>query len=244
MLQTPVAAASLDELEAKLGYEFHDRAWLLRALTHSSHRGGEDSGSALNNERLEFLGDAILGFVVSDRLCESFPGLSEGKLSRMRANLVSAQCLGRVAEQLELGRFLLLGPGEEKTGGRRKRALLSNAVEALVAAVYRDGGLNPARRFIETHILPEVDRQGSERLARADHKSALQEFLQAGRMPAARYSVAEERGPEHKKTFRVDLWMGDRRLTQGVGSSKKSAEQDAARQALTLLAKSATLGEE
>lgn len=224
-------AADLTGLEAVLGYSFRKPALLAQALTHSSAAASRDQ----SNERLEFLGDAIVGYLVSDALCALFPDLREGQLSRIKANLVSARSLRHAAEQMELGRYLRLGPGEEKTGGRQKQALLANAVEALVAALYRDGGLEPARRFVETFLLLELREGSVEPLARADYKSALQEFLQARRLPSARYPLVESRGPEHRKVFTIEVWVGDRCLARGEGASKKAAEQQAARQALERL---------
>ena len=230
------APAGMAELETRLGYRFNDREWLLQALTHRSlrHRAGRDEGP-MDNERLEFLGDAILGFVVSDVLCTHYPRLSEGKLSRIRANLVNRKRLRLVAEKLELGRFLHLGPGEEKTGGRHKQAILANAAEAVVAALYRDGGLEPARRFVEEFFLWELGESSVEPLARADYKSALQEYLQGHRLPAARYDTVETRGPEHRKSFTVELRVGGQCLGRGQGATKKAAEQQAAHQALQRL---------
>jgi ribonuclease-3 len=224
----------MEELEGQLGYAFRDRVWLLQALTHRSLRSREDTATH-DNEQLEFLGDAILGFVVSDALCELFPHLSEGKLSRIKANLVNRRRLGQVAKRLELGRYLRLGPGEEKTGGRHKQAILANAVEALVAALYRDGGLEAARRFLEVFLLQELRGSSLEPFARADYKSAFQEYLQSRRLPAARYHLVESRGPEHRKSFTVELWVGEQCLARGDGASKKAAEQQAARQALAHL---------
>lgn len=223
-------------LEAQLGYRFREPAWLLEALTHRSHpdANGEQE-TPRDNERLEFLGDAIVGFLVSDALCQLCPTFSEGKLSRIKSNLVSARSLSRVAARLELGRYLRLGPGEEKTGGRHKQGLLANAVEALVAALYRDGGLEAARRFVEAFLLRELRESSLEPLTRADYKSALQEYLQGGRLPAARYHIVKTHGPEHRKTFTIEVWVGDRRLACGEGASKKAAEQQAARQALERL---------
>lgn len=220
-------------LEARLGYEFHDRALLAQALTHRSHRGlNGKPGGAGDNERLEFLGDAILGFVVSDVLYAQFPALSEGKLSRIKANLVNRRNLYQVAGRLELGRYLRLGPGEEKTGGRKKQAILSDTVEALLAAIYRDGGWEPAHRFVEDFFLRAVREDTLEPLVRADYKSAMQEYLQSEHLPAAGYRTVESHGPEHRKTFVVELWVGERRLANGQGASKKAAEQEAARRAL------------
>ncbi|MGH9804035.1 MAG: ribonuclease III [Candidatus Acidiferrales bacterium] len=230
------APAGPEELETRLGYEFTDREWLLQALTHRSLRARDARDQApADNERLEFLGDAILGFVVSDVLCMHFPRLSEGKLSRIRANLVNRRRLRLVAEKLELGRYLRLGPGEEKTGGRHKQAILANAVEAVVAALYRDGGLEPARRFVEEFFLRELRESSVEPLARADYKSALQEYLQGHRLPAARYETVETRGPEHRKSFTIELWVGGQCLGRGHGATKKAAEQQAAHQALDRL---------
>ncbi|MDA2913339.1 ribonuclease III [Acidobacteriia bacterium AH_259_A11_L15] len=237
MPRTAKRAEPLESLQEQIGYQFREPAWLIQALTHRSHRERNGGPAAtLDNERLEFLGDAVVGFVVSDVLCRLFPTLKEGKLSRIRANLVNTRHLRRVAERLQLGRYLRLGPGEEKTGGRQKQALLANAVEALVAALYRDGGLEPACRFVDEFLLRELHEGSVEPLARADYKSALQEYLQGRRWPAARYEVVETRGPEHRKMFTVELWVGDRRLARGEGLSKKAAEQQAACQGLQQLA--------
>jgi ribonuclease-3 len=225
-------------LEAQLGYTFRNRAWLDQALSHRSLRAQEESGSpALDNERLEFLGDAILGFLVSDALYEFFPDLSEGKLSRIRANLVNRRSLCRVARRLELGRYLRLGPGEEKTGGRQKQAILANTVEAIVAALYRDGGLEASRSFLEEFLLCDLRKNGPEPLSRSDYKSAVQEYLQARQLPPAQYELVQTRGPEHEKKFTVELWVGEECLARGGGASKKTAEQQAARRALPRLAR-------
>lgn len=221
----------LRHLEARLGYRFRDPALLAQALTHRSRRGGDGRlTDELDNERLEFLGDAIVGLVVSDALYRRLPRLREGQLSRIKANLVSTHNLRQAAERLELGRYLHLGPGEEKTGGRQKQTILANAVEALVAALYCDGGLEPARRFVEANLVQESDL---EPLARADYKSAVQEYLQGRGLPAARYQVVATRGPEHHKTFSIELWIGERCWARAEGRSKKAAEQQAARQALS-----------
>lgn len=226
----------VEQLEEALGYQFRDRQLLVQALTHRSHLERKRAGAGPDNERLEFLGDAIVGFVVSDALCRHLPALSEGHLSRIKANLVSARSLRQVAERLVLGRYLRLGTGEEKTGGRHKQALLANALEALVAALYLDGGLSAAREFVERYLLAEVRGGRIDSLVRADFKSALQEYLQARRLPPVRYETIETSGPEHRKTFTVELWVGERRLSCGRGASKKAAEQQAAREALEQVA--------
>lgn len=229
-VRRPVA---MEQLEVRLGYTFRDQFWLAQALTHRSLRSRKEADADVpDNERLEFLGDAILGFVVSDVLCELFPHLSEGKLSRIKANLVNRRRLFRMAEHLELGRYLRLGPGEERTGGRHKQAILAGALEALVAALYRDGGLEAARRFLEEFLLRELRHGDLGAFVRADYKSVLQEYLQGRRLPAARYKLVESRGPEHRKSFTVELWVGENRLARGEGTSKKAAEQQAARQAI------------
>lgn len=224
------------ELENRIGYRFRDQELLLCALTHSSFRGGEGNQDAEYNERLEFLGDAVIGFLVSESLYRLFPALPEGKLSRVRSNLVRAENFSSVAEGLDLGRYLRLGPGEEKTGGRSKQTLLANALEALVAALYLDGGTDAAARFVREHLLREVEEQGPDSFAAADCKTALQEFLQARRLPAPRYQLVRTRGPDHSKTFLVELWVGERMLADGRGASKKAAEQEAARRGTELLA--------
>ncbi|MGH9789085.1 MAG: ribonuclease III [Candidatus Acidiferrales bacterium] len=221
-----------ERLEERLAYRFRSPVLLEQALTHRSRRGHANGADTPDNERLEFLGDAIVGFVVSDALYSLFPHLNEGKLSRIKANLVSATHLRRVAEQLELGRYLRLGPGEEKTGGRSKHAILANALESVVAALYLDGGMEAARRLVQKFVLEGLQEQGVEPLARADFKSALQEYLQGRRLPPARYETVETRGPEHRKTFTVELWVGDHCLARAEGASKKQAEQQAARRAL------------
>lgn len=226
---------SLESLEVQLGHRFRNRELLLQALTHRSHLNREAGGLDLDNERFEFLGDSIVGFVVSDALCQWLPTLREGQLSRIKSNLVSSRSLAQVAERLGLGRHLRLGSGEEKTGGRHKQALLANAVEALVAALYCDGGLEPARDFVERYLLEPVRRGRIEPLVRADFKSALQEYLQGRRLPPARYETVETTGPEHRKMFTIELWVGEERWARGQGASKKAAELQAARAAMERL---------
>ena len=235
-------AEQLEVLEQALGYVFRDRELLEQALTHRSHQGSANHRPR-DNERLEFLGDAILGFLVSEQLYGLGSGLHEGTLSRIKSNLVSARRLYRVAVQLDLGRHLRLGSGEEKTGGRSKQTILANAVEALVAAVYLDGGLEAARELVRRWLLEEIEACGIEQLARADYKSALQEHLQGLKQPPARYELVTTQGPEHRKQFTVAVWVGDLRLAEGQGATKKAAEQQAAQQALARW-RDSTVGEE
>ncbi len=186
---------------------------------------------------MEFLGDAILNFLVSVRLTEAFPQYEEGNLSRARASLVAAPHLSEVASRLELGEYLRLGRGEEKTGGRSKAALRVNALEALIAALYRDGGLDAAGDFIGRFILPPDLVGRAAELFSIDYKSALQEHMQGERMPPAEYRVVDEQGPEHQKTFTVEVRAGEQWLARGRGGSKKAAEQQAAQALLQQLLK-------
>lgn len=229
-----MAAPSLETLQALIGHQFHNSQLLLEALTHASYvqeaaEGGRD------NEQLEFLGDAVLNFLVSVRLADAFPQLAEGKLSRARARLVAAEHLAKVAARLELGEHLRLGRGEEKTGGRAKSNLLVNALEALLAAVYRDGGLEAAEQLVERFVLPEDLTASAEELFSTDYKSALQEYLQSERVHPADYRVVEEAGPEHQKVFTVEVSAGENWVARGSGASKKAAEQQAARSLLERL---------
>ena len=239
-----------ESLQERLGYGFVRPELLERALTHRSAlgeaRGGGASGTVEgeteDNERLEFLGDAVLALLASENLYELFPGWSEGQLSRSRARLVNAQSLQAAARRLELGRHLRLGRGEEKTGGREKGALLADAYEAVIGAIYLDGGLNAARSFLRRTLLEDALEKRGERLAESDHKSALQEFLQGRGRPPAEYRLAGESGPDHRKKFQVEVWVDGECLAAGQGSTKKEAEQQAADRALERLETSETRG--
>ncbi|MGB6946578.1 MAG: ribonuclease III [Bryobacteraceae bacterium] len=228
-----------EALEAALGYHFESRELFARAFTHrSSVYEKTPSAAAADNERLEFLGDAILGFVVSDALVADHPDYPEGRLSKLKAHFVSASHLYEVAARLRFGDYLLLGRGEEMSGGREKKALLANAVEALIAALYLDGGIEPARRFILQHIIGEQEPSSEMALA-TDYKSALQELAQSMKLPQPRYAIVEERGPEHAKTFLVEARVGREWVSRAEGLSKKSAGQKAAQEILRQLAESA-----
>ena len=234
--------ADLGTLEAAIGHVFRDRELFQRALTHKSriHEQPGEIPSAGDNEQLEFLGDAILGFVVSECLVRRFAAAPEGRLSKLKAHLVSAARLYEVAQTLALGDFLFLGRGEEMSGGRAKKALLADAMEALIAAIYLDGGLDVARTFIETHVvgsfaLAEGSAEGSVDGAMADYKSALQEMAQALKLPPPRYFIVAEEGPEHSKTFTVEVRVGKGWIGQAQGLSKKAAGQKAAESVLQQL---------
>jgi len=223
-------------LETRLGHRFQDRELLERALTHKScvyEKNCDDARS--DNEQLEFLGDAILGFLASEALVARHPSFPEGQLSKLKAHLVSASHLHQVALAIQLGEHLLLGRGEEMSGGREKKALLANAIEALIAAMYLDGRIDPVRRFVNEQVVgqepaPEDGAQVT------DYKSALQEMAQSLKLPQPRYSILSEHGPEHAKTFVVEARVGRDWIGQAEGLSKKSAGQKAAQQILQQLA--------
>jgi len=233
-----------DRLMERLGYVFRDPNLLDRALTHSSSipelrtARGEDiafTGSQVqDNERLEFLGDAVLELLTSEYLLHNFPEWSEGQLSKSRARIVNAHSLEAAARRLQLGEHLRLGKGEEKTGGRDKPALLADAFEAIVAAMYLDGGLSPVRELLTRSVFEQALEDG-DRISESDRKSALQEFLQARGESPAEYRLAGESGPDHQKTFRVEVWIKGERMASAEGSTKKEAEQKAARSALEKL---------
>lgn len=225
-------AGERDALENLLGHRLHNEELFERALTHSSwaaEYAAKSGDPAADNERLEFLGDAVLALAVSEWLTRAFPAWREGQLSKARASLVNAGSLAEAARSLGLGAYLRLGRGEEKTCGREKTALLANAYEAVIGALFLDDGLPPARQFIERTLLAAHSVNADERLARADFKSRLQEILQARGMPAAAYRVVAEEGPDHRKIFEVEASVGGRASAAGKGTTKKDAEQMAAR---------------
>ena len=217
-----------------LGHHFENRELLERALTHKSRVYEKNAEAPSDNEQLEFLGDSILGFLASELLVARHPNYPEGRLSKMKAHFVSASHLHQVAARLKLGDYLLLGRGEEMSGGREKKALLANALEALIAALYLDGGIERARRFVVSNIIGEEDGldEGPEV---SDYKSALQEMAQSRNLPQPRYLTIEERGPEHAKTFLVEVRVGREWSGRAEGLSKKSAGQRAAQQLLEQL---------
>ena len=222
-------------LEQAIGYRFRDRGLLEHAMTHTSRANEDVSGGVVDNESLEFLGDAVLGFIIADILFAEFPDFDEGQKSKGKAAVVSTAALARLADRLRLGDHLLLGRGEEKTGGRQKQALLADGYEALIAAIYVDGGIEQARAFIvrEFHdLLADVRRNGT---AGSDHKSALQELLQSRELPLPDYRLVGTQGPDHQKLFRVEVVVSGESLADATGTSKKEAEQEAARAALQKL---------
>lgn len=223
--------APAEALEERLGYQFRDKDLLVRALTHRSwlSERGVPLPENADNEQLEFLGDAILGFIVSESLVLRHASAREGHLSQWKGHFVSSTHLHRCARALDVGPFLLLGKGEERNGGRERKTLLANALEALIAALYIDGGIDVARGFIEEHILGVLaDAERVESIALLNHKSVLQEWTQALGLPAPRYTTIETTGPEHAKVFTVEARIGDRLVSRGSASSKKAASQRAA----------------
>src|SRR5262245_5717828 len=224
-----------EALERALQYRFRDRGLLEQALTHTSRANEDVSGGVADNESLEFLGDALLGFVVADLLFREFPDFDEGEKSKSKATLVSTATLARQAERLGLGDHLLLGRGEEKTGGRRKQALLADGYEALLAAIYLDGGIEPARLFILREVGPLVGEVRRHGVTGGDYKSALQELLQSRNLGLPEYRLVSTHGPDHHKQFQVEVAVRGEALADATGPSKKEAEQEAARAALEKL---------
>jgi ribonuclease-3 len=230
---TPDREARLRALEERLGHRFRDLSLLDRALTHTSRAHERAAPGVRDNQPLEFLGDAVLGFIVADLLHLRDPEGPEGVKSKARAHLVSAANLARRASDLGLPDLLLLGRGEEKTGGRKKTTLWADAYEALIAALYLDGGLEAAHRFVRDELARELE--GDLETAAHDHKSALQEWLQARSDPVPEYVVAAEEGPSHRKRFRIQCVIQGEVVSEAEGFSKKEAQQEAARLALEAL---------
>jgi ribonuclease-3 len=225
-----ITSDEIRELETLLGYRFQGPEKLDRALTHRSRQDGWD------NDRLEFLGDRVLGLVASAALFQRYPNWDAGNLSKGLARLVSETSLHEAARRLNLGIHLRLGPGEEKTGGREKKRLLSDAYEAIVGAIYLDGGLEPATAFLNRTLLEPALLAEVDGLDRPDHKSALQEWLQERGLEVVEYRLKGASGPDHQKTFEVEVWHDGKQLSSSEGLTKKSAEQAAAQRALEVLA--------
>ncbi|HEY7500692.1 MAG TPA: ribonuclease III [Vicinamibacterales bacterium] len=227
-----------EPLERVIGYRFRDRGLLEHALTHRSRVHEDASGGVIDNESLEFLGDSVLGFVIADLLFHQFPQHNEGQKSKLKASIVSAASLGRLGERIGLGDYLILGRGEEKTGGRQKLALISDCYEALIAAIYLDGGIEPARAFLQRQfegIIEEAKRTGAHATFTEDYKSALQEWLQSHDRGLPIYRLASEIGPAHRRRFEVEVLVRGEPLARAEGKSKKEAAQAAAKEALTKL---------
>jgi ribonuclease-3 len=230
-----IPASSICSLETLLEYKFKDQNLLLQALTHRSFVNEHEGEVLRNNESLEFLGDAVLGFVISSRIFQHYPDLTEGELSKIKAYLVSAANLVQLAEQIHLGDFVLLSRGEEKTGGRTKRAIVVDAYEAIIGAIYLDGGVEAASGFVGRQIEGFLGSLDLKQLTYGDFKSALQEFLHDLGRPEPVYRVVDEIGPDHRKTFVVQVIIHDEVIAESSGRTKKEAQQSAARLAMERL---------
>ena len=220
-------------LEERLGYSFRNRALLETALTHSSYANENRASGIVCNERLEFLGDSVLGVTVADFLYRHFPDMLEGRMTRLRAELVCEQSLHRVALELHLGDYLRLGKGEEHNGGRKRASILSDAVEAVIAAMYLDAGMETAAGFIHRCLLDDV--RAIETPTFTDYKTSLQELVQRHSGQVLSYELVGEEGPDHAKTFRVQVCLNGDPIGRGIGRTKKEAEQAAAANALEAL---------
>lgn len=219
----------MTDFEKKIGYEFKDKSLLNRALTHSSY--ANEKGIGLDNERLEFLGDSVLGFITAEYLFEHYKNKQEGELTKKRANAVCEKTLFEYAEKIDLGNQILLGRGEEHTGGRHRPSVVSDAFEAVIAAIYLDGGIENAKKF----VLPFVEKFNEQEPVFKDYKSTLQEVLQQNPTEKFEYIVVGESGPDHNKEFVVEIHMNSNVIGRGTGTSKKKAEQQAAKSALELM---------
>jgi ribonuclease III len=226
----------LETLEAAIGHEFRNRDFLIRALTHTSHAYERTRPPFQDNEQLEFLGDSILGFLVSESLVCRYPSYREGRLSILKNYLVSASHLHEVAQKLALGEYLLLGRGEELSGGRIKKGLLADAVEALIAAIHLDAGIEEARQFVVRNVLgAEQELEENIEAPFTNFKGALQEIARSLNLPSPRYAVIEEQGPPHARKFTVEVTLAGDLAARADGDSKKSAGQKAAQMVLKRL---------
>ena len=222
----------IKDLEAAIGYHFQNITLLQNALTHSSYANERWHNSLMSNERLEFLGDSILGMQVAEFLFRSFPDRPEGELTRMRADMVCEKTLAAIAEQIGLGQHLLLGHGEDRLGGRKRNSILADAVESVIAACYLDGGMDAAKAFIQRFVLCHVP---VAQMQNVDYKTTLQEKVQQKKNQTLQYRLVGESGPDHDKQFQVEVSLNGQVVGQGIGSSKKRAEQAAAKAAMEKL---------
>ena len=223
--------SDLKELQERIGYQFREERLLWQALTHSSYANEKHMKKLSDNERLEFLGDAVLEVTSSEFLYRNHPTLPEGDLTKFRASLVCEPTLAFCTKEMKLGDYLYLGKGEEQTGGRERKSILSDALEAVIGAIYLDGGFEAAKRFVERFILTDIEHKKLF----FDSKTLLQEIVQAQYEEALHYELLGEEGPDHNKQFRVEARIGERAVGEGRGRTKKAAEQEAAYQALLAL---------
>lgn len=220
----------MDGLEKKLDYRFKNERLLLTALTHSSYANENRAEGIECNERLEFLGDSVLGQVVAAHLYLNCPRMPEGQMTRLRAELVCEHSLHRIAQELELGAYIRLGRGEEHTGGRHRESILADAVEAVIAAMYLDGGMEVAKAFIHKRLLDGAELGQAH--SNSDYKTALQELVQRKPNQTLAYDTVDESGPDHNKTFTVNVLLNGAKIGEGMGRTKKEAEQAAAKSAM------------
>lgn len=221
----------LNNFQQVIGYQFKNRDLLIQALTHSSFVNEQKINKKPDYERLEFLGDAVLEMISSEFLYKKYPDKKEGEMSKIRASLVCEPALAFCAEQIELKKYIQLGKGEETTGGRNKESIIADVMEAVIGALFLDGGIEQSKRFIDTYVLTNADSMAMF----SDSKSILQEFVQGGGLGQIKYEICGESGPEHDKIFEVRVFVGDKNLGEGTGKTKKAAEQKAAYQALLVL---------
>lgn len=222
----------MDELQSKIGYKFNNIALLKEALTHSSY-ANENQKRFNCNERLEFLGDSVLSIVVSDYIFANCPTLPEGELTKLRASLVCEKSLHRFAKQLDLGKHLFLSHGERRNGGALRASILADAFEAVIAAIYLDGGIEPAKKHILRYVVPEIEHR--KNISFKDYKTSLQEIIQKNPGEKLEYILVSASGPDHDKHFKVEVHLNSNVIGRGGGRSKKEAEQQAAREALELM---------
>lgn len=219
----------LPELQKKIGLNFTDEKILLRAITHKSYAYEKGTES---NERLEFLGDSLLNFIVTEFLYKNFPELEEGEMSKIKSGLIGIETLYKIGKKLEIGKFLLLGKGEEKTAGREKKRLIGSAVEAIIAGIYIDKGLEKTKDTVIRWIKPFTRNIKRGKEISKDWKSSLQEIAQKYKWGLPEYRVVKEMGPPHNRKFKIELWIGGEKMSSATGSSKKEAQQKAAKYAL------------
>lgn len=227
--------SEITKLEKKIGYSFKEKNLLLQALTHSSYAYETQEDNLQDNEVLEFLGDSILGFIVAEYLYFSNPDLSEGELSKLKSAVASTLALNELARKIKLNKRIQLGKGEDKSGGRKKKTILAGTFEAVVAAVYLDGGLDAVKNFLIPHLDTFFKKVDTNKFLVNNYKSALQEHLQRESLPAPVYKTVTTRGPDHKKNFVIKVSSGREALASATGSSKKDAEQKAAQKAIKVL---------
>lgn len=225
-------AVNFSSFEKKIGYSFKSKEILEQALTHSSYAYEHQESFGADNEVMEFLGDSVLGLIIADFLWTNYPRLSEGELSKLKSAAASTSSLSYFAQKIKLDHLILLGKGEEKSGGRKKKTILAGAFEALVAAIYIDGGLNEAKKFVIKHLKSLFKKIDVHKFFINNYKSALQEYFQKESLPAPVYKTITTEGPDHKKIFHVEVFSENRPLAKAKGASKKAAEKKAAQKAL------------